>query len=342
VSEELILASGLSLTRNDALAPFPHVADEDSLRSIVERVERAVSQDGSPGEWQTTRLEDLSPSTRSYLVERGLMTPAFAQAEGSHRAFALYGSGQASVQVNGQDHILMLGSRPGENLSALWGTLNYVDDVIENQVSYAFDERYGYLAARPDQAGTGMKAFVTLHLPALMVTGRLGSLAVQLLGQGLTLTPLWGGAGGLFQVSNKGGLGIGELPITEAVRAASGQIAEKERAVRKKLLRENPARVRDYIGRALGVAQQAWMVGVEEALGLISAIQSGIDMRVVELPAMTPLAALRLMQRVQPGHLAVEQGSGIPGGTDDNQLDQVRARILRSSFAQASVRDRRR
>jgi protein arginine kinase len=216
-----------------------------------------------------------------------------------------------------------------------------VDDVIENEMRYAFHERYGYLSARPDHAGTGMRAYVTLHLPALMVTGRLGALAVQLVGQGLALAPLWGGAGGLFQVSNRGGLGIGEVPLTETVRSSAVQLAEQERAVRKMLLRENPARVRDYIGRALGVAQQAWMVGVEEALGLISAIRSGVDMQLIELPSLTPQTTIRLMQRVQPGHMAVEQPAAASGGMDDNQLDQVRARILRSSFAEARARDRR-
>lgn len=337
-----MLTSAIGLTRNDAVVPFPHAATEEALGRMFGRIERTLSGAGQAGEWQVSLLEELRPPTRLYLVERGLMTPAFAQAEGPSAAFALRGSGDVSIEINGVDHIHILGSREGEDLSELWATLGEVDDLLESEISYAFDERFGYLSARPEAAGTGLRAYVTLHLPALMVTGRLGSLALQLLAQGLQLTPLWGGAGGLFQVSNRGGLGIAEVRITEGVRSVSRQIAEKERAVRKKLLRENPARVRDYLGRALGVAQHAWMVGVEEALGLISAIQSGIDMQLVVLPSLTPKAAFQLMQRVQPGHLAIEQGLATAGSFDENQLDQVRARILRSTFARARVVDRRR
>jgi protein arginine kinase len=306
-------------------------------------LERVLASGATPGEWQTVPVADLSGSTRAYLVERGLITPSFAAGDGPERAFALYRSGEASIEVNGQDHFVMLACTPGENLSALWGTLSSVDDTIENEFNYAFDERYGFLSARPEMAGTGVRAFLTLHVPALMVTGRLGAVALQLLGQGLTLTPLWGGAGGLFQVSNNGGLGIAELPVIEAVRAASGQIIDKERSLRKKLLRDDRPRVLDYIGRALGMAQQAWLVGVDEGLGLISAIHSGVDMGLVEAPGVTSRDAFKLMQRIQPGHLAIEQGSAVPGGThDDERLDQVRARLLRSTYAQARVLDRRR
>jgi protein arginine kinase len=342
VTDSILLASGLGLRRNDASVPFPAAADSATLEGVLERAESLLAAaSAADDEWQVHPLEQLPPALRAYLVERGLMTPGFAEGDPHQRAFALFQGGRASVEINGEDHFHILGSRLGEHLSSLWGTVNSVDDVIEQQVDYAFEQQYGYLTSRPEASGTGLRAYVTLHVPALMVTGRLGAEAVKLLAQGLILTPLWGGAGGLFQVSNKGGLGIGEMRVTEVVRTASIQLAEKERAVRKRLLREDPARLRDYVGRALGVAQQAWMVGTEEALGLVSAVLAGVEMKLVGLASFTPQTAFRLMQRVQPGHLAIEDGANAVG-VDENELDLVRARILRSSFARARVQDRRR
>jgi protein arginine kinase len=322
--------------------PFPGAADAAALGALRDRTEDVLQQAATEvDEWQVKALEDVPGPLRQYLVERGLMTAAFVEGDDRHRAFAVFSAGRASVEINGEDHIHILASRPGEHLSGLWGTVNSVDDVLEQRIDYAFEQPYGYLTSRPEASGTGLRAYATLHVPALMVTSRLGSAALRLLGQGLTLTPLWGGAGGLFQVSNRGGLGIAEVRVTELVRTASIQLAERERAVRKRLLREDPARIRDYVGRALGVAQQAWVVGMEEALGLVSTVLAGVDMKLIRLSSFTPHTAFHLMQRIQPGHLAVEQGVVSLPGSDEAELDLVRARILRSSFARARVQDRR-
>ena len=47
-----------------------------------------------------------------------------------------------------------------------------------------------------------MRAYATLQLPALMLTGRLAGVALEVAGHGLGLAALWGGAGGVVQVSN--------------------------------------------------------------------------------------------------------------------------------------------
>ena len=36
-------------------------------------------------------------------------------------------------------------------------------------VNYAYNEKYGYLTACPTNVGTGMKASVMVHLPALTI-----------------------------------------------------------------------------------------------------------------------------------------------------------------------------
>ena len=71
-------------------------------------------------------------------------------------------------------------------------------------------------------------------------------------------------------------------------------------------LREDPVRAYDYIGRALGVAQHARSVGVEEALGLVSALYVGGGMGLFDEP-LTASEAFLLMRGLHPGHLAIER-----------------------------------
>ncbi|MCZ7662298.1 MAG: hypothetical protein M5U22_04860 [Thermoleophilia bacterium] len=329
------LVTSVGVTRNDSVVPFPHVAEPDLLDELRERVIAQLRRGSAPGEWEIFPLESLSPVQRAYLAERGLMTPAFARARGEVASFGLYKGGLASLEINGQDHLRLLAAREGDHLSELWAMVDSIDDSLEQGMTFAFDERWGYLTARPDEAGTGLKAYAVVQTPALMVAGRVGVLALQLMTRGLLLTPLWDGAGGLFQVSNRGGRGISELFITEAVVEAARDLVEKERSVRKILLRDNPVRVRDHMGRALGVAQRAWVVGWAEAVSLISSVQVGVEMGLIDAPDLTPRYAFELMRRVQPGHLAVEEMGGVHGGLEDPRIDEVRARILRDVFVSA-------
>ncbi len=334
MNDDLIVASGITLTRNEAVLPFPHAADVPTLEKLRDRVTEALQRASGEGEWQVYALDDLPDAQRAYLTEQGLMTPGFNLTRGAGRALAVYQEDQASVEINGQDHIRILGWRNGECLSELWATLDGIDDMVEREVTYAFDEHWGYLTAQPKEAGTGLRAHATVHVPALLVAGRLGPLTVQLASQHVGLTPLWQGAGGLFQVSNQNSRGIPEVLSIDAVGEAARQLTEKERSVRKTLLRENPVRVRDYIGRALGVAQQAWSVGLTEGLSLVSAVRVGVDVGIIEAPDLSAEAAFSLMRRIQPGHLALDHPH-LHGNMDEGRVDEARAAVLRGLFAGA-------
>jgi protein-arginine kinase len=180
-----------------------------------------------------------------------------------------------------------------------------------------------------------------------MITGRLGGIAVQLIAEGMVLHPLWDGAGGLFQVSNRGGLGTSELRTAQTVRNASHEIAEQERAVRSMFQRQDPLRAHDYIGRALGVAQHARSVSIEEALGVVSALLVGGEMGLFAEP-LTASEGFLLMRGLHPGHLTIEHlhsredaADADAGETDAGEpdLDHVRADILRARFAGIHLQD---
>lgn len=336
MTEEHIVATGMALRRNEAVLPLPHTAGPAMLEQLRDRITQTLERTSQAGDWEVYELDELPASQRAYLTERGLMTPGFNESQGPARALAVYQDGQASIEINGTDHVHILGWRTGESLTELWATLDGIDDALEQELTYAFDEHWGYLTARPKEAGTGLRAHATVHIPGLLVAGRLGPLTMELASQNLVVTPLWEGAGGLFQVSNQGSRGIPEVLSIQAVGDAARQLTERERSVRKTLFRENPVRVRDYIGRALGVAQQAWSVGISEGLSLISAVMVGVEMGILESPELTAEEAFSLMRRIQPGHLAVDQAH-LHGSMDEARLDETRARILRATLGKASA-----
>ena len=73
-------------------------------------------------------------------------------------------------------------------------------------------------------------------LPALMLSNRLAGVAVELAQDGLGVTPLWGGAGGVVQVSNVVPEGKPEIETIQRVSDACAGVVQREKSVRKMLL----------------------------------------------------------------------------------------------------------
>jgi len=338
VSAAVLTASALGLSRNEADRRFPHAEDPAALVELRQEIFDTLKGGMWDRAWRVHDLEAMSEVESTYLVERGLMTPAFAEATGEGRGFAVYGAGEASLEINGVDHVRLLGFRPGDGLAALWTLLNLLDDRLETVLTYAFDPRWGYLTTNPGRAGSGMRVYATLHVPALMLTGRLAGAAVGALGQGLSMAPLWGGAGGIIQVSNAGRVGRPEKEILQHVEDISRGIVEKERSVRKMLLRESAVQTRDHIGRALGVAQHSWSMSFPEAVTLVSAGQVGLELGLADIPGMTATSAFGLISRLQPAHIVMEHMDVKTGCLESPEIDEIRARLLREEFAGAHVR----
>jgi protein arginine kinase len=333
-----ITATALGLTRNEAGRRFPHSEDESALEELRTEVLEVLQGPDWQRDWTVYDLESLTSVETDYLVESGLMTPGFAELSRAGKGFAVYGDGEASLEINGDDHLRLLGFRTGNELGPLWSLLNRLDDRLETVFSYAFDPRWGYLTARPRQAGSGMRAYATLHLPALALTGRLAGTAVELAHHDLGLVALWGGAGGVVQMSNMRAQGKPEEEILQQLTDTSKGIIEKERAIRKMLVRENPMQSRDQIGRAIGVAQQAWIMTFHEAVNLISAAQVGIELGIVDAPGLEAESAFGLMSRLQPAHIVVDDMNAKTDSMESSEVDEHRARVLREVFAGARVR----
>ena len=100
-----VAATALGLSRNEASRRFPHAEDPAVLEDLRAQVVDLLQADEWNGGWEVHNLDRLSMVEVEHLVERGLMTPGFAEGVGEGRGFAVYGEGQASLEINGVDHL---------------------------------------------------------------------------------------------------------------------------------------------------------------------------------------------------------------------------------------------
>ncbi len=142
----------------------------ESIRGEIEAVLRGpvveVLPEGSLG---YVRVDPLNILDRQFLVERQVISREHSEGKGP-RGVGIGPQESMSLMVNEEDHLRMQVLRSGMALDDCWAQINQADDALQQKVSFAFSEEFGYLTACPTNVGTGMRVSLMLHLPALVMT----------------------------------------------------------------------------------------------------------------------------------------------------------------------------
>lgn len=330
---EIAISSRIRLARNLAGYPFPARASGSQKNEIREQVLDAL-RGISPferGLLQST--EDISPFERQLLFERSLISREHAeQDEGA--AIAVSRDEQDVVMVNEEDHLRLQVVRSGLSLQETWNEMARLDDALDETIDYAFAEPYGYLTCCPSNTGTGMRAGVMLHLPGLAILDEIRPVMRGLGKMGLAVRGLGGEGseadGFLFQISNQITLGRCEEEILEELQDIVTQLIQHEVHARARLAENRPNGLRDKIGRAAGVLQNAWELPSKEALDLLSLVRLGVAMELLTLD--TPHVIEQLMIEVRPCHLQKLAEKDL----NPAERDRFRAEWVRSKLADLS------
>lgn len=246
---------------------------EQAVRRAVEHSSNAIS-----GSLHYEELQDMTKTELVSMVERHLVSPDFIR-KNTGRALFLSPDESISIMVNEEDHLRIQAMQEGLALEKTYQIANALDDALNTSLHFAFDPTLGYLTQCPTNLGTGMRASVMLHLPALQSSGQLGRITNHLSKLGLTLRGTYGEGsepvGALYQLSNQVSLGLSEEEAINNLRSITMQLVEQEREARTKLVSDNK-RV-DAIARSLGILQSARMLSSDEFMKLISNVRLGIS-----------------------------------------------------------------
>src|SRR5690606_40579087 len=122
--------------------------------------------------------------------------------------------------------------KSGLDLHSAWEQINRIDDAIVSRVTFAFDDRLGYLTACPTNVGTGMRVSVMLHLPALVITQQIDRVFRSLQKISLAVRGLYGegsqAMGDFYQISNQITLGKKENDLVKQVGDIVPKLIEYE------------------------------------------------------------------------------------------------------------------
>lgn len=272
---DVIISTCVHVARNLKEMPFPSMLSmRDKL--FVNSLVRSAAEKILGYSFEYAEMKTLSQHQVVSLAERHLVSPEFAFS-GDGRALLLTDDESVSIMINEEDHIRLQVMYAGFSLDEAYKTADAIDDELSKRLDFAFDERLGYLTQDPSLLGTGMKASVVLHLPAIAASSGIQPLISAVAKLGLTLSGSYGeGAaakGDLFKLSNSITLGISEKGAVENLKSIALQIAAKERAARDELFL-SPV-TEDKIYRAFGILKYARLLNTDEFMELMSLVRLG-------------------------------------------------------------------
>jgi protein arginine kinase len=330
----LVVSTRVRLARNLAGRPFWGRNSPLDRESVVRMVEGAAPATTGLAGASMLRVDGLARSQRQWLHERQLVSRELAglDAGGRVRSGAgLIAGHQVSVMLNEEDHLRIQAFRSGFALGPAHADTALAEAELAGQISFAFHPEFGYLTSCPTNVGTGLRASVLIHLPALVMTREVGKV-LQGLGQvGLTHRGLAGEGsellGNLFQLSNQTTLGKSDVELVDHLGRLVRQVMEYEERARAVLLRDAPMALEDQVWRAWGILCHARALGFEETVNLLSGVRLGVGMGM--LGGVTLQTLNRLLVLAQPAHVAREMETSL----EDEALPVHRATLVRRLLA---------
>ncbi len=319
---DIAVSTRVRLARNLDGIPFPN-AIKDTAKT-TEKIKNSILKSNSTlsRDFEFISLDTLDTAKKQSLAEEHLISPQML--DGNGKSVLINKDKTMSIMLMEEDHIRLQVIKSGLAIDEAYELADKVDDVIEESVTYAFDEEFGYLTACPTNAGTGLRASVMLHLPALTLTDSIGKIISSAADFGIAVRGLYGEGtrayGNLYQFSNQITMGLSEKEILEKLKKIVNQIIDTEKKARTALQEQNKDALEDKLFRSYGTLKYARSISSSEAKSLLSEVLLGQGMGII--PKGMPV--IECMVKTAPSFI----GADLPA----NERDKKRAEFIRNNI----------
>lgn len=305
-NKDVVISSRIRLARNLTNYPFSARLSEEQASDLVKEVNKQAETLGSKlsKSINSCTLSEITDNDKTAMIERHIISPQLVSKK-QITGLLVSEDERLSVMVNEEDHLRIQSIRSGMDIDIASLMANEVDDILSQELDYAYHDKYGYLTCCPTNLGTGIRASYMLFLPALAFSRGINKIAEELGKFGITLRGTYGEGtktiGNLYQISNQKTLGRTEEEIIEGLNNVVNQVVAQERNQREYLIRKNFHEIEDHIYRTYGILKYARQLSSHDALALLAQLKFGTDTNLIIFEKECNI--YDLMVAVQPGNL---------------------------------------
>lgn len=322
---DVVISSRVRLARNLADFPFKDKAKQEDLEQILKKIKEIVPSIGYGLKY--IELRNIDNITKLTLIENHLISPEFAT--NKNGAILINDEENICIMINEEDHIRIQVFSSGQELEELLNLAIEIDEKIDGLVTYATNEKYGYLTSCPTNVGTGLRASVMVHLPALTLTGNIEKVLNVVNNFGMNIRGVYGegtqGKGNIYQISNNQSLGLIEKEIIKNIKTITEKVIEQERLARKYLTKRQ-IDLEDRVYRAYGILANAMKLSSEECRKLLSDVKLGTDLGIIK--ELDDMKVSKLETYTKPGNLQKYLAKELDAYDRDIERSKVVKQIL--------------
>lgn len=324
---DVVVSSRIRLARNLNEFPFTTKYKKSEALKIISKMEEVLPNLGYG--LKVLKMKDIDEITIMSLIEKHIISPDFALNKNDIRAIAINEDENICIMINEEDHLRLQVFSAGLELESLLNLITELDKKIEKEINYAYSDKYGFLTSCPTNVGTGLRASVMVHLPALTITGNIGKVLEVVSDYGMNIRGIYGEGtntkGNMYQVSNKQTLGISEEEIIKNLKLITEKIIEQERLARQYLTKNN-VDIEDKVYRSYGILSNCRKISSEECNKLLSDIKLGTDLGIIK--ELTDLKVNELELYIMPANLQKYLGETCDEYTRDIKRAEVIKKII--------------
>lgn len=333
-----VIFSRVRLARNWEEYKFSAKLSDSEAKELIERLKAAFSdlpeRDGRRLAFYD--LQSINELDKLAFRERRILNQTLAEKK-TPGALLCSEDERLSLVLNGDDHIRMQLLEPGMKLDACYEKADWLDDYINEKLSYAFHPKYGYLTSYPTNVGTALKASVVLHLPFLSANKQFQELIGNMGRFGCAIRGVYGrgseNLGNLYEVFNQKTLGMTENEILDLVANVAGQLSAQETKLRQGFLEKNRLQQEDEAYKAYGILKFARKLSQKEAMTCLSKLRAGMADDLLVPSGFVSL--YQLMLGIQPANL--QRLSKKPMGKEE--LEMARSHYIRERLPELMQAD---
>jgi len=330
----VVISSRVRLARNLSTYSYPGRSPADQEKECRERIVAAFRRLPNAEDFAIIYMEDITALDRRILFERNLVSQGYSIEK--QRAMVLSGDESVAAIIGDEDHLRLVGMRSGACLEPLLARLDALDSQLEEMLPYAASSEWGYLNTAITNLGTGLKASMMLHLPALAMSG-LMKRAVKASAQlGLSIRGFFSESmeslGDMYIIANEITIGLAEKEIIGNLGRIAVQLAGYENRTREELMEKRRVDIEDRVFRAWGLLTWCRYVSHREAIEALSALRLGVALGLIgTVDAPTITALLFLSQKSHIQRVLQSQADAVDG----KLIDYTRAKIIRDALTPA-------
>lgn len=279
---DIAISTRIRMARNINGFKF-NLKTENEIKSLEDKIKNNLFSIGYGLKF--FKLKDMDDITKMSLVEKNLISPELVLKNNETGSILINDEENICIMIGEEDHLKIQVFNSGLDLENTLNLAIELDQKIEEVLGYCINKKYGYLTSCPSNLGTGLRASVMVHLPALAKTRNTKKILEAVSNFGVNIRGVYGensqSTGDMYQISNKYTLGVAEQEIIKNIEIIVQKIIEQERGVRKFLAKDS-LYLEDKIYRAYGILLNCRKISSEETRKLLSDIKLGVDLGILK------------------------------------------------------------